>query len=170
MSGFGLGLNTGNGLMNWEKCGCSAGHPPGTGTRLNTPRLGSPSVHQQGIGTQWKSSMTPAWCCCQWVSKTQLEERAQMQGWELCDADTHSAMCTTWLHSMSSQVPLWPRRRLLSARLLLHEWLWFEQDMWVVGMACPGCSSLTTDHTLFPAEGCWPLSWELSGFDNLGLS
>lgn len=40
--------------------------------------------------------------------------------------------------------------------LLPHEWLWFGWDLWVVFMSCPGCPSLTTDHTLLPARRCWP--------------
>lgn len=46
--------------------------------------------------------------------------------------------------------------KLSTVGLLPHEWLWFGWDLWVVFMSCPGCPSLTTDHTLLPARRCWP--------------
>lgn len=123
-----------------------------------------------------KSNATEA--CCQWVagfSKDSWKRKHKCRDGRLYNADAHRASCaqrgsTAFLQR--SKVPLWPRGRLYSARLLLHQWLRFQRDTWAVCMACPGCSSLTTDHTLFPAEGCWPhsSSWEQRDLNYLGLS
>lgn len=47
-------------------------------------------------------------------------------------------------------------------------WLWFCGLSRICGSW--GWHVLTTQHTLFPAEGCWHASWELRDFTNLGLS
>lgn len=113
---------------------------------------------------------------CSGLSKHNGEKKHKRRdGWPY-DADAHMASCAqhgSTVFFWYSKAPLWPGRRLCScsARLLLHEWLRFEGDTWAACVACPGGSSLTTDHTLFPAKGWRPhSSWEQRDLNYLSLS
>jgi len=138
-------------------------------TQMHTDQAENAQPRSTSTGDLVHSGMSSAAeDCCQGVagfSEYSWNRKHKRREGRPYNADARTVPCTqqgSVVFLQCSKAPSWPRRRLYSATLLLHEWLCFEQDTWAVCMACPSCSSLTTAHTLFPAKGCWPhsSSWE----------